>query len=191
LSYRSLAADEQRRETETMINRILSESELAAHIEDLAGCEARRDVAERLAAEAYADGVRTIAELDARWPEDGPFFSCYAAAADEIDASASEVVPLCADCVDAIGGACAGPDCDWCHVVSGESCGAADCRRAGAPLLYWRSADGQSDLYGGEYAADIDKTAEAGAFLRELLAQCATDAERASIIAGRVEWVAS
>ena len=96
-----------------MIDRILSEPELAAHIEGLAGCEARRDVAERLAAEAYADGVRTIAELDARWPEDAPFFSCYAAAADEIDASASEVVPLCADCVDAIGGACAGPDCDW------------------------------------------------------------------------------
>jgi hypothetical protein len=134
-------------ETETMSNRILSESELATHIEDLAGCEARRAVAERLAAEAYADGARTIADLDARWPEDAPFFSCYAAAADEID--------------------------------------------GGAPLLYWRSADGQVDLYGGEHAADIDKAAEAATFLRELLAQCGTETERASIAAGRVEWVAS
>ena len=174
-----------------MINRILSEPELAAHIEDLAGCEARRDVAERLAADAYADGVRTIAELDARWPEDAPFFSCYAAAADEIDAEADEAIPLCADCADAVGGACAGPDCDWRPAVPGESCGAADCRRAGAPLLYWRSADGQVDLYGGEYAADIDRDAEAESFRLDLLAQCGSDAERASIIAGRVEWVAS
>jgi hypothetical protein len=129
-----------------MNDQALSETELADHIEDLGGCEARRAVAERLAAEAYADGARTIADLGARWPEDGRFFADYAAAADALDAVA---------------------------------------------VLSWRSADGQSDICGGEHAADIDKTAEAGAFLRELLAQCATDAERASIAAGRVEWAAS
>tara|TARA_R110002110_G_scaffold38133_3_gene124944 strand:- start:472 stop:1044 length:573 start_codon:yes stop_codon:yes gene_type:complete len=99
-------------------------------------------------------------------------------------------LPLCADCVDGIGGACAGPDADWRPALPGESCGAADCRDAVA-VLSWRSADGQASLCGGEHAADIDKTAEAGAFLRDLLAQCATDAERASIAAGRVEWAAT
>lgn len=173
-----------------MNDQTLSETELADHIEDLGGCEARRAVAERLAAEAYADGARTIADLGARWPEDGRFFADYAAAADALDAEADEVVPLCADCADAIGGACAGPDCDWRPAVPGESCGAADCRDAVA-VLSWRSADGQASLCGGEHAADIDKTAEAATFLRELLAQCATDAERASIAAGRVEWAAS
>ena len=66
---------------------------------------------------------------------------------------------------------------------------AADEIDGGAPLLYWRSADGQVDLYGGAHAADIDKAAEAATFLRELLAQCGTETERASIAAGRVEWV--
>ena len=35
--------------------------------------------------------------------------------------------PLCADCVDGIGGACAGPDAEWRPALPGESCGAADC----------------------------------------------------------------
>jgi hypothetical protein len=58
-------------------------------------------------------------------------------------------------------------------------------------LLYWRASGGQSDLYGGEFAADTDQDAEAESFRLELLAQCATDGERASIAAGRVEWAAS
>jgi hypothetical protein len=66
--------------------RLMSEDELADHIEDLAGSGARRAVAERLAADAWADGARTIADLDARWPEDGPFFSCYAAASAVLEA---------------------------------------------------------------------------------------------------------
>ena len=66
-----------------MSDQALSETELATHIEGLAGCEARRDVAERLAADAYADGARTIADLGARWPEDGAFFADYAAAAED------------------------------------------------------------------------------------------------------------
>lgn len=107
-----------------MINRILSEPELAAHIEDLAGCEARRDVAERLAADAYADGVRTIAELDARWPEDAPFFSCYAAAADEIDGASG-----IADCITCKGsgvarrswGADWSDEACWCLSARGAS----------------------------------------------------------------------
>ena len=58
-------------------------------------------------------------------------------------------------------------------------------------LLYWRASGGQSDLYGGEFAADTDQDAEAESFRLELLAQCATDAERVSIAAGRIEWAAS
>lgn len=153
-----------------MNDQALSETELAAHIEDLAGCEARRDVAERLAAEAYVDGVRTIADLDARWPEDAPFFSCYAAAADaldaEMDAQEQEANRLQ-------------------EMLAGQTLPAP------GVLLYWRASGGQSDLYGGEYAADIDRDAEAESFRLELLAQCATEAERASIAAGRIEWVAS
>jgi hypothetical protein len=36
-------------------------------------------------------------------------------------------LPLCPDCVDGIGGACAGPDAEWRPALPGESCGAADC----------------------------------------------------------------
>ena len=36
-------------------------------------------------------------------------------------------LPLCADCVALIGGACAGPDMDWRPARAGEPCGASDC----------------------------------------------------------------
>ena len=66
--------------------RLMSEDELATHIEDLAGSGARRAVAERLAADAWADGARTIADLDARWSSDDAFFAAYAAAAADVEA---------------------------------------------------------------------------------------------------------
>lgn len=60
-------------------------------------------------------------------------------------------------------------------------------------LLYWQSDDGQSDLYGGEHAADVDRYPEERAFLAELLDQCRTDVDddRAGILAGRMVWVTS
>ena len=45
--------------------RLMSEDELATHIEDLAGSGARRAVAERLAADAWAEGARSVADLEA------------------------------------------------------------------------------------------------------------------------------
>ena len=36
-------------------------------------------------------------------------------------------LPLCADCVALIGGACAGPDMDWRPARVGEPGGASDC----------------------------------------------------------------
>lgn len=162
-----------------MSDQALSETELATHIEGLAGCEARRDVAERLAADAYADGARTIADLGARWPEDGAFFADYAAAAEGAEMDAQEEV------------ADAEMDAQEQEATRIQEMLAGQTLPAPGAILYWRASGGQSDLYGGEYAADTDQDAEAESFRLELLAQCATDAERASIAAGRIEWVAS
>lgn len=66
--------------------RLMSEDELTTHIEDLAGSEARRAVAERLAADAWAEGARSVADLDARWSTDDAFFAAYAAASAALEA---------------------------------------------------------------------------------------------------------
>ena len=35
--------------------------------------------------------------------------------------------PLCSECADTIGGACAGPDAPWRPAAEGEACGAYNC----------------------------------------------------------------
>ena len=40
-------------------------------------------------------------------------------------------IPLCPECIGAIGGACGGPDAPYRPALKGEACGSADCQ--GAP----------------------------------------------------------
>jgi len=44
-------------------------------------------------------------------------------------------ITLCPDCIDLIGGACAGPDVPWRRAAPHEPCEAADCVRREARLV--------------------------------------------------------
>lgn len=54
--------------------------------------------------------------------------------------------------------------------------------------LHWLAGDEQSDMDGGEFPADCDRAEAERVFLAEMLDQCADDAQRDAVKAGRFFW---